>query len=84
MERGRSSEERCRDRNGLATAGENDSRDFLAHETAVVRIVPWTRMWYLLDVMGRAVLDARCNIGRNVYIGGAGRMGANVKVQNIV
>ena len=65
-----------------------DTRDFFAHETAVIdegsRIGGGTKIWHFSHIMPGARIGERCNIGQNVVISPGVVLGDNVKVQNNV
>jgi UDP-2-acetamido-3-amino-2,3-dideoxy-glucuronate N-acetyltransferase len=63
-------------------------KTYYCHETAIIdedcTIGKGTRIWHFSHVMTGAVIGESCNIGQNVFIASAVRLGDNVKVQNNV
>ena len=64
------------------------SRDFFAHETAIIddgcKIGKGTKIWHFSHLMTNCILGEGCNIGQNVVISSNVILGNNVKVQNNV
>ena len=58
------------------------------HETAIVEdgvsLGDDTRVWHHCHLRHGAVIGARCNLGKNVFIDAGVRVGSRVKVQNNV
>ncbi len=64
------------------------SKDFFAHETAVIddncTIGKGTKIWHFSHIMSGCVIGENCNIGQNVVVSPQVVLGKNVKVQNNV
>ena len=64
------------------------SKDFFAHETAVIddncSIGKGTKIWHFSHIMSGCVIGENCNIGQNVVVSPQVVLGKNVKVQNNV
>ena len=58
------------------------------HNTAIVEhgcnIGAGTKVWHFSHIMGSAIIGDNCNIGQNVFIADAVKIGNNNKVQNNV
>lgn len=65
-----------------------EKKEYFQHPTAVIdegaTIGKGSKIWHFSHVMGKAVLQEKCNIGQNVFIADNVRLGRNVKVQNNV
>ncbi|MBM4394721.1 MAG: N-acetyltransferase [Deltaproteobacteria bacterium] len=71
-------------------------KPYFAHPTAVIdgetadngfcdpNIGEGTRIWHFCHVTAGARIGPRCNLGQNVYVGGAAVLGEGCKVQNNV
>ena len=64
------------------------SRDYFAHETAVVdeptQIGSGTKIWHFCHVMAGAQIGADCVLGQNVFVADDVIVGDRVKIQNNV
>jgi UDP-2-acetamido-3-amino-2,3-dideoxy-glucuronate N-acetyltransferase len=67
---------------------ETSSKDFFAHETAVVdegcEIGKGTKIWHFSHIMSGCKIGEKCNIGQNVVVSPDVVLGNNVKIQNNV
>lgn len=65
-----------------------DSRDYFAHETAVIdegaHIGKGTKIWHFSHIMPDSQIGENCNLGQNVVVSPQVVLGDNVKVQNNV
>jgi len=61
---------------------------YFAHDTAVIddgcQIGERTKIWHFSHIMPKSIIGERCNIGQNVVVSPAVKLGKNVKVQNNV
>ncbi len=64
------------------------SKDFFAHETAVIdegcTIGKGSKIWHFSHIMSNCTIGEACNIGQNVVVSPEVVLGSNVKVQNNV
>ncbi|WNW01022.1 acyltransferase [Tenacibaculum sp. HL-MS23] len=66
----------------------NTTKNFFAHETAVIddncSIGSETKIWHFSHIMSNCKIGNKCNIGQNVVVSPKVVLGNNVKVQNNV
>jgi UDP-2-acetamido-3-amino-2,3-dideoxy-glucuronate N-acetyltransferase len=66
----------------------NTSKNYFAHETAIVddgcEIGDGTKIWHFSHIMSNCKIGKGCNFGQNVVVSSGVVLGNNVKVQNNV